>query len=156
MPAISATPGRGATRFGEQLPDLEFRIWPDAGNLADIEYLAFMHPDFDSLPAFSNLKAMFSRSAGVEPLVNHPKLPNAPLLKIEPPGGGPMMTEYVVMHVLRLHRDMPGNGRYQRVFLLLRVSATVRSLIPLRTLRAVDGAGSPCPTAVAQLSGSAV
>ena len=27
--------------------------------------------------------------------------------------------------------------------LLLRVSATVRSLIPLRTLRAVDGAGSP-------------
>jgi len=63
--------------FGEQLPDLEFRIWPDAGNLADIEYLAFMHPDFDSLPVFSNLKAMFSRSAGVEPLVNHPKLPNA-------------------------------------------------------------------------------
>ena len=27
-----------------------------------------------------------------------------------------MMTDYVVMHVLRLHRDMPGNGRYQRVF----------------------------------------
>jgi hypothetical protein len=22
--------------FGEQLPDLEIRIWPDAGNLADI------------------------------------------------------------------------------------------------------------------------
>ena len=94
--------------FGEQLPDLEIRIWPDAGNLADIEYLAFMHPDFDSLPVFPNLKAMFSRSAGVESFVNHPKLPNAPLCKIEPPGGDPMMTEYVVMHVLRLHRDMPG------------------------------------------------
>jgi hypothetical protein len=52
--------------FGEQLPDLEIRISPDAGNLADIEYLAFMHPDFDSLPVFPNLKAMFSRSAGVE------------------------------------------------------------------------------------------
>ena len=38
--------------FGEQLPDLEFRIWPDAGNLADVEYFAFMHPDFDSLPVF--------------------------------------------------------------------------------------------------------
>ena len=25
-----------------------------------------MHPDFDSLPVFPNLKAMFSRSAGVE------------------------------------------------------------------------------------------
>ena len=94
--------------FREQLPDLEIRIWPEAGNAADIKYLAFMHPDFDTLPAFPNLKAMFSRSAGVESFVNHPRLPRAPLCKIEPPGGDPMMTEYVVMHVLRLHRDMPG------------------------------------------------
>jgi len=94
--------------FGEQLPDLEIRIWPEAGNLADIDYLAFMHPDFATLPNFPNLKAMFSRSAGVESFINHPNLPNAPLCKVEPPGGDPMMTEYVVMHVLRLHRDMPG------------------------------------------------
>jgi len=94
--------------FAEQLPDLEIRIWPDPGELAEIEYLAFMHPDFDTLPVFPNLKAMFSRSAGVEAFVNHPKLPKVPLGKMEPPGGDPMMTEYVVMHVLRLHRDMPG------------------------------------------------
>src|SRR6185312_7991613 len=54
------------------------------------------------------LKAMFSRSAGVEAFVDHPRLPKAPLGKIEPSGGDPMMTEYVVMHVLRFHRDMPG------------------------------------------------
>src|SRR5260370_2709108 len=36
-----------------------------------------------------------------------PKLPKVPLGKVEPPGGDPMMTEYVIMHVLRLHRDMP-------------------------------------------------
>ena len=94
--------------FADQLPDLEIRIWPDPGEAADIEYLAFIHPDFDALPAFPNLKAMFSRSAGVEAFVNHPKLPKAPLGKMEPPGGDPMMTEYVVMHVLRFHRDMPG------------------------------------------------
>jgi len=94
--------------FGEQLPNLEIRIWPEAGELADIEYLAFMHPDFDALPVFPNLKAMFSRSAGVESFVRHPKLPKAPLCKVEPLGGDPMMTEYVVMHVLRFHRDMPG------------------------------------------------
>jgi glyoxylate/hydroxypyruvate reductase A len=92
----------------EKLPDLELRIWPDAGEPADIEYLAFMAPDFDILPAFPNLKAMFSRSAGVEAFVDHPKLPKVPLGKMEPPGGDPMMTEYVVMHVLRFHRDMPG------------------------------------------------
>jgi glyoxylate/hydroxypyruvate reductase len=94
--------------FAEKIPDLEIRIWPEPGKLADIEYLAFMHPDFDALPLFPNLKAMFSRSAGVEAFVGHPKLPKVPLGKMEPPSGDPMMTEYVVMHVLRFHRDMPG------------------------------------------------
>jgi len=93
--------------FAQQLPGLPVRIWPDAGELKDIEYLAFMHPDFDVLPSFPRLKAMFSRSAGVEGIVQHPKLPKVPLGKVEPPGGDPMMTEYVVMHVLRFHRDMP-------------------------------------------------
>ncbi len=93
--------------FEEQLPDLEIRIWPDAGELPDIEYLAFMRPNFDVLPSFPNLKAMFSRSAGVESFINHPRLPKAPLGKVEPLGGDPMMTEYVIMHVLRFHRDMP-------------------------------------------------
>jgi len=101
--------------FAEKLPDLEIRIWPDPGELADIEYLAFMHPDFDALPVFPNLKAMFSRSAGVEAFVNHPKLPKAPLGKMEPPGGDPMMTEYVVMHVLRFHRDMPAIRRLRPI-----------------------------------------
>jgi glyoxylate/hydroxypyruvate reductase A len=93
--------------FAEQLPDLAIRFWPDAGELRDIEYLAFMHPDFDQLPVFPNLKAMFSRAAGVESFIRHPRLPKVPLGKVEPPDGDPMMTEYVVMHVLRLHRDMP-------------------------------------------------
>lgn len=94
--------------FAQQLPDLEIRIWPEAGEPADIEYLAFIRPDFDILPALPNLRAMFSRSAGVEAFIDHPKLPQVPLGKVEPPGGDPMMTEYAVMHVLRFHRDMPG------------------------------------------------
>lgn len=101
----NATAWRDA--FGQQLPDLEIRIWPEAGEAAEIEYLAFMRPDFGVLPEFPNLKAMFSRSAGVDAFVDHPKLPKAPIGKLEPSGGDPMMTEYVVMHVLRFHRDMP-------------------------------------------------
>ena len=95
----------------EQVPGREVRFWPDAGDPADIEYLAFVRPDFGVLPPLPNLKAMFSRSAGVEGFINHPKIPKVPLGKMEPPRGDPMMTEYVVMHVLRLHRDMP---RYQQ------------------------------------------
>jgi glyoxylate/hydroxypyruvate reductase A len=93
--------------FKEQIPDLPIRIWPEAGEPRDIEYLAFMQPNFDLLPPFPNLKAMFSRSAGVDSFVGHPKLPKVPLGKLEPPGGDPMMTEYVIMHVLRFHRDVP-------------------------------------------------
>jgi len=93
--------------FAQQIPELPIRFWPEAGDVKDIEYLAFMHPNFNELPAFPNLKAMFSRAAGVDDIVKHPKLPKVPLGKVEPPGGDPMMTEYVVMHVLRLHRDMP-------------------------------------------------
>lgn len=94
--------------LSEKIPDLDVRFWPDAGNAADIEYLAFMRPNFDLYPAFPNLKAMLSRSAGVESFVAHPRLPKVPLGKIDPAGGDPMMTEYVVMHVLRFHRDVPG------------------------------------------------
>jgi glyoxylate/hydroxypyruvate reductase A len=96
------------------LPDIETRLWPEAGELSDIEYLAFMRPDFDKIPPLPNLKAMFSRSAGVEEFVDHPKLPQVPLGKIEPSGGDPMMTEYVIMHVLRFHRDVPGYEAAQR------------------------------------------
>jgi glyoxylate/hydroxypyruvate reductase A len=93
--------------LAELLPDLEIRIFPEVGDTSEITYLAFMHPDFEALPPLPNLKAMFSRSAGVESFIHHPKMPKAPLGKIEPAGGDPMMTEYVLMHVLRLHREMP-------------------------------------------------
>jgi glyoxylate/hydroxypyruvate reductase A len=36
--------------IAEQLPDVELRIWPEANDLEDIEYLAFIRPDFDVIP----------------------------------------------------------------------------------------------------------
>jgi len=93
--------------FAELVPGLEIRIFPEVGDAADVEYLAFMRPDFDAIPTLPKLKAMFSRSAGVEAFIDHPNMPKCPLGKIEPAGGDPMMTEYTVMHVLRFHREMP-------------------------------------------------
>jgi len=65
--------------------------------LADIEYLAFMHPDFDKLPPSEpegHVQSLGRRGV----LHQAPKLPKVPLGKWNP-GGDPMMTEYVVMHV---------------------------------------------------------
>jgi glyoxylate/hydroxypyruvate reductase A len=101
------TEQRWRDSVAELLPGLEVRIFPQVGDPAEVRYLAFMHPDFDEIPPLPNLKAMFSRSAGVEAFVTHPRMPQVPLGKIEPSDGDPMMTEYVIMHVLRLHREMP-------------------------------------------------
>ena len=90
-----------------ELPELEVRFWPEVGDPADIEYLAFTRPSPDDWPEFPNLKAMLTRQAGVDGFIRHPSLPEVPLSKLEPPDGDPMMTEYAVMHVLRLHRNMP-------------------------------------------------
>ena len=122
--------------------------------MKDIEYLAFMHPDFNRLPAFPNLKAMFSRAAGVDDIVKHPKLPKVPLGKVEPPGGDPMMTEYVVMHVLRLHRDMPAYQAAQAQSGMAQgtdrpARAKARRLSRLRN----DGEGAGAGAEVARLRG---
>src|SRR5215469_16070712 len=85
--------------FAEQLPDLEVRFWPDAGELADIEYLAFMHPDFDALPSFPHARASSaSRHAGlsggagkarVAPDEDHPPRGKADRLpRLRPDGEG--------------------------------------------------------------------
>ena len=78
---------------------------------------------------------------------------NVPLGKVEPPGGDPMMTVYVVMHVLRLHRDMPAyqaaqaNREWRRAPIVARAKA--RRLPGLRH----DGQGAGAGLAVAGLQG---
>ena len=104
-----------------------------------------MQPDFDSLPVFPNLQAMLSRSAGVESFVNHPKLPNAPLCKIEPPDGDPMMTEYVVMHVLRLHRDIPGGQAAQTNREWRRTTIVRPELDPKAVVPSINSNAGRCP-----------
>ena len=89
-----------------ELPDLEIEFWPDCADPASVDYLAFGRPNFDDLPEFPNLKLMMTRQAGVDAWIKHPKLPDAPLTKLEPAAGDTMMTEYTVMHVLQLHRNM--------------------------------------------------
>ena len=138
----------------ELIPEVELRIWPDIGDAADIEYLAFIRPDFDVLPELPNLKAMFSRSAGVEAFIDHPRLPKVPLGKVEPAGGDPMMTEYVVMHVLRLHRDMPGYQAAQanREWRRTRIVRPEQRRDRLSRLRH-DGESAGAGAAVARLQG---
>ena len=106
MNIMTGEPNEWRAAIQAELPDLDVRFMPDAGDTSDIRYLPFGKPDFDALPELPNLQLMLTRQAGVDGFINHPKRPKTPLTKLEPEGGDPMMTEYVVMHVLRLHRNM--------------------------------------------------
>jgi glyoxylate/hydroxypyruvate reductase A len=92
------------------MPALEVRVWPDAGDRAEIEYAVVWKPPADSLRALPNLRAIFSLGAGVDYLFSNTELPEVPLVRLIDPALTEGMTEYVLYHVLRYHRYM---GEYE-------------------------------------------
>jgi glyoxylate/hydroxypyruvate reductase A len=97
------------------MPALELRVWPDAGERADIQYAVVWKPPADSLRALPNLKAIFSLGAGVDYLFTDTELPqHVPLVRLIDPALTEGMTEYVLYHVLRYHRYMGAYEAQQR------------------------------------------
>ncbi|HVZ44847.1 MAG TPA: glyoxylate/hydroxypyruvate reductase A [Ramlibacter sp.] len=91
--------------FAEHAPDLDFRVWPDAGNLADIEYLIAWQAPPEFIASLPRLRVLFSSGAGVDH-VDFSALPaHVPLVRMVEPGIIDGMVEYVSLAVLALHRD---------------------------------------------------
>lgn len=87
------------------IPDLDFRVWPDAGDLAEIDYAMVWKPETGLLAKFPNLRAIFSLGAGVDHIFADRELPaGVPVCRVVNPNMALRMTEYVVMHVLMHHR----------------------------------------------------
>ena len=100
--------------IAEHLPDIEFRAWPDVGDVADIEVvLAYkLPPGFvASLP---NLKAIINLFAGVDPILADPDLPDVPIGRMVDPAMANDMAQYVLLHALRYFRQMPIVETHQR------------------------------------------
>jgi len=96
------------------IPDLDFRIWPDAGNVDDIEYaLVWTIPD-GSLRKLKNLRAIFSLGAGVDQILRDPLFPkDVPLFRLVDAGLREQMTQYAVYGVLNWHRQIENYRRQQ-------------------------------------------
>lgn len=101
--------------FRQQMPDLDFRVWDEPGNLEDIEFALVWKPSRGFLRGLPNLKVIFSLGAGVDHLLSDPELPEGvPVVRMIEPELTRGMTEYVVLHVLRHHRqqrEMEANQR---------------------------------------------
>ena len=111
-----ADPVRGARWaevFHRDAPALDFRVWPDAGDPAEVHYLAAWVPPDDLAQRFPNLKLLFSSGAGVDQFDFSALPPALPVVRMIEPGIVQGMVEYVLHAVLDLHRDMPAYRRQQ-------------------------------------------
>jgi glyoxylate/hydroxypyruvate reductase A len=94
-----------ARYFAEQAPELEFRVWPDAGDLREVEYLIAWQVPADFIAQMPNLKVLFSSGAGIDHVDLSAVPPHVPLVRMVEPGIVNGMVEYVSLAVLALHRD---------------------------------------------------
>lgn len=91
--------------FGQLMPDLDIRVWPDMGEVAEIDFALVWRPEPGMLAGLPNLKAIFSLGAGIDHLLDDPELPrHVPVTRVVDSNLTQRMTEYVLLHVLRIHR----------------------------------------------------
>ena len=107
---LKSEPGRGDSWRRALLaadPGLDLRLWPEAGDPADIEYALVWFPPKGELKSYPNLKVIFSIGAGIDHLASDPELPKGvPIVRMVEPGLTAGMTEFVLMSVLYHHRFM--------------------------------------------------
>ncbi|ANC90488.1 glyoxylate/hydroxypyruvate reductase A [Azospirillum humicireducens] len=92
--------------ISRHLPNLEMRVWPETGDVADIEVAVVWKPPAGMLATLPNLKLIVSLGAGVEPILQDPTLPDVPLVRMVADGLTVDMAGYVVYQVLYWHRLM--------------------------------------------------
>jgi len=94
-----------AQAFGAALAPYPVVRRTDAYDPADIRYIFVWKPKADAFDGLTNLKAVLSLGAGVDALLKHPKLPDAPIVRFVDDDLSQRMSDYVVAHVTMHHRQ---------------------------------------------------
>ncbi|MBT5459055.1 MAG: glyoxylate/hydroxypyruvate reductase A, partial [Rhodospirillaceae bacterium] len=101
-------PERWSDPLAAALTGEELRVYPDMGNPDDIDVALFARQQPGLFPQLRNLRLIIGLQAGVESLLDDAELPaDIPIVRSTQPDGDRMIAEYVLMHVLRHHRNMP-------------------------------------------------
>lgn len=99
-----------------EIPDLDIRIWPDhVGDPADIDLALVWRPPPGELQKFPNLRAILSLGAGIDSFLDDVTLPDVPLARMIDPSLTRTMADYVLLAVLRHHRQFDMFEREQRL-----------------------------------------
>lgn len=96
-------------------PALNVHIWPDVGDACDIDFALVWKPSKGVLRRFHNLKLIVNLGAGIDAIAADETLPrHVPIARLIDQGQIDMMTQYVVMSVLRHHRNVVDFERARR------------------------------------------
>jgi glyoxylate/hydroxypyruvate reductase A len=94
-----------ANYFAKHAPDLDFRIWSDAGDPNEVEYLIAWQAPAEFIASLPKLKVLFSSGAGIDHVDFSTVPEHIPIVRMVEPGIINGMIEYVTLSVLSLHRD---------------------------------------------------
>ena len=133
-----------------ELPELEFRTYPETGDPGDIRYVLAWKPPHGFFARFSNLQLVVNLGAGVDSLVGRDDLPDVPISRLSDPGMVALMTSYVLFAVIRYARDIPVFERAQRRGEWRYVHPRALSDIKVGVL-GLGELGAPAATALAEL-----
>lgn len=96
------------------LPDWDVVRLQDATSPESVEYAVVWRPRTGDLAGFTNLRAIVSIGAGIDHVLADTDLPaDVPIIRTVGSDLTQRMREYVALHVLRHHRDMPRQLRAQ-------------------------------------------
>ena len=93
--------------LSRDVPEIPMRHWDEPGNDAAVRFALVWNPPRGELQRrFPNLEYIFSLGAGVDALLDDPDLPHSvPVVRMVEEALVIGMTEYVALHVLRIHRQ---------------------------------------------------
>ncbi|MBS35242.1 MAG: glyoxylate/hydroxypyruvate reductase A [Thiotrichales bacterium] len=95
-------------------PALDYRVWPDVGNVEDIDVALVWRAPPGMLKSLTHVKLLLSLGVGVDHLLNDPDLPDVPIARLVDDFCNAAMSEYVVLQVMRFLRDDPLFREQQR------------------------------------------
>jgi len=99
------------TAIAADLPDLDMRVWPDAGNRDEVEFIIANQLPPGEFASFPNLKFVASTSAGVDRLLTDPDFPaHVPIIRSINTQRTATMCAWVCYQVIGHHRQF---GRYR-------------------------------------------
>lgn len=108
-------PADWSTHLRRVMPDLDFRVWPDVGDPGEIESALVWKAPPGELRKYPNLRLIINLGAGVDSIVKDTTLPpGVPITRIIDPEMNRMMAQFVLLAVLRYHRDFPAFEQAQR------------------------------------------